>query len=110
MNMYKINRDTMNPTKFAYDQTPLQKQIVVQNQIIKQMSDPRNKEFYDTKDLIAAQEELKRLIELNNAEQIRLNKPPSFPLDGGSKSKRHRRKSKSHRKHHRKSHKKSRKH
>ena len=109
--MYKINRDTMNPTQFTYDQTPLQKQIVVQNQMIKQMSDPRNKEFYpDPKDLSAAQEELKRLIELNNAEQIRLNKPPSFPLDGGSKSKRHRRKSKSHRKCHGKSHKKSRKH
>jgi hypothetical protein len=73
------------------------------------MSDPRNKDFYSLKDLIAAQEALKRLIELNNDEQIRLNKPPSFPL-GGSKSKRHRRKSKSHRKHHRKSHNKSRKH
>ncbi len=108
--MYKINRDTMNPTHFEYDQTPLQKQIVGQNQLIKQMSDPRNKDFYSPKDLIAAQEDLKKLIELNNAEQIRLNNPPSFPLDGGSKSKRHRRKSKSHRKHHRKSYKKSRKH
>ena len=101
--------NTINPTQYEYGQTPLQKQIVGQNQIIKQMSDPRNKEFYQPKDLIAAQDELERLIERNKAEQFRLAKPPSYP-DGGSNPKRCRRKSKSHRKYHRKSHKKSRKH
>ena len=102
--------NTINPTQYEYGQTPLQKQIVGQNQMIKQMSDPRNKEFYQPKDLIAAQDELERLIERNKAEQLRLAKPPSYPLDGGSKPKRCRRKSKSHRKYHMKSHKKSRKH
>ena len=89
--------------QFEYDQTPLQRKIVVLHQIIKQMLDPRNKMFYSNEDLIKANSELEKL---NAAEQEYVAKMKS----GGSKSKRHRRKSKSHRKYHMRSHKKSRKH
>jgi hypothetical protein len=89
--------------QFEYDQTPLQRKIVVQEQIIKQMSDPRNKMFYSNEDLIKANSDLEKL---NAAEQEYVAKMNS----GGSKSKRYRRKSKSHRKYHMRSHKKSRKH
>ncbi len=84
-------------TKFEYGQTPLEKQIVVQHQIIKQMEDPRNKGWFSNTDIDNARQQLGIL----NNEHYMLKNRSRF---GGSKSKRHRRKTNM------KCHKKSRKH
>jgi len=74
--------------RFEYDQTPLQQKIVVLEQMIKQMSDPRNEMFYSNEDRIKASKELADLITLNDNEQKRFASTDSY---GGSKSRSKRR-------------------
>lgn len=81
--------------KLGYNQNPLERRIAVQRQIIQQMKDERNGGWYSPGDYDNANRQLRELYDLYDKSRV-----------AGSKSKRHRRKTK----YHVRCHKKSRKH